>query len=134
DMAQRIQRARDAGFSDEEIFGRMGLAPRAKNQEDSPDSGGYLKQIGSGLLEGVTGALGAPVDLSNAAIGLGLKGVNAVFGTDLQPSQEPWGGSAWWRKGVPIAPPSDQTGPQMARRTAQSVGGSIPLLGNARSV
>src|SRR5690606_29043662 len=29
DMAQRIQRARDAGFSDEEIFGRMGLAPRA---------------------------------------------------------------------------------------------------------
>lgn len=32
DMSQRIQRARDAGFSDEEIFGRIGLSPAARNE------------------------------------------------------------------------------------------------------
>lgn len=99
-----------------------------------PDPGGYGRQVGSGLLEGVTGLLGMPVDLANAAVGLGMKGVNSAFGTNLQPSSEPFMGTEWWRRGTPIAPPSEETGPQMARRVAQSVGGAaIPVATGART-
>lgn len=109
-------------------------APLAGTTQPEPDSGGYLPQIGSGLLEGVTGVLGAPIDLTNAAIGVGLKGVNALFGTDFQPSQEPLGGSRGLRKGLPIAPPSESTGPQIARRVSQSVGAALPFFGQARNL
>lgn len=98
------------------------------------DAGGYLPQMGSGLLEGITGVFGAPVDLTNAAIGLGMKGINSAFGTELQPAREPFGGSTWWRRGVPLAPPSEETGPQMARRAAQSVGAAaVPMAATART-
>lgn len=99
----------------------------------SPETG-YGEQIFSGLLEGATGVLGAPVDIANAAIGLGMHGINRVFGTNLQPSAEPLGGSAGLRRGLAIAPASDQTGHQVARRVSQSVGGAmVPLAGTAQT-
>ncbi len=99
-----------------------------------PESGSYGSQIFSGLLEGATGALGFPVDAANAAIGLGMRGVNAAFGTDFQPSAEPLGGSAGLRRGLAISPPSEDVGPQMARRASQSVGGAlVPLSTTART-
>lgn len=102
----------------------------------TPSPGGYGTQAFSGWLEGATGALGAPVDLmNNLVVSPALKGVNAVFGTDFQPSEEPLGGSAGLRRGLAIAPDSEDTGPQMARRVMQSVGGaSVPLAGSAGAV
>lgn len=113
-------------------------APVVKEAPARPDqpsqTAGYGGQILSGLMEGATGALGFPVDAANAAIGLGMRGVNAVLGTDFQPSPEPLGGSAGLRRGLAISPASDGTGHQMARRTAQSVGGAlVPLAGTART-
>lgn len=102
---------------------------------EAADTGGYGSQIMSGLFEGATSALGAPVDLANSAIGLGLHGVNSIFGTDYQPSAEPLGGSAGLRRGLAIAPPSEEVGPQMARRIAQPVGSAIlPVAGTANSL
>src|SRR5690606_2437448 len=47
---------------------------------------------------------------------------------------EPFGGAAWWRRGVPLAPPSEEMGPQMARRAAQSVGAAaVPVAATART-
>ncbi|WP_430439005.1 hypothetical protein [Shinella sp.] len=104
----------------------------AQGQKEEP---GYGSQIFSGLLEGATGALGAPVDLmNNLVVSPALKGVNAVFGTDFEPSAEPLGGAAGLRKGLAISPESDQRGHQMARRVSQSVGGAaVPLSVTSRS-
>lgn len=102
----------------------------------APQSGGYGSQVFSGLMEGATGALGAPVDLmNNFVVAPALKGVNAVFGTNYQPSAEPLGGSAGLRRGLAIAPQSDSAGEQMVRRVAQSVGGAaVPLAGAPGSI
>lgn len=107
-----------------------------ESTETPPESGGFGRQVFSGLLEGATGALGAPVDLANNfLVAPALKGVNAVFGTDFQPSAEPLGGSAGLRKGLSISPASDGKAEQMARRVAQSVGGAaVPAAGSARSI
>lgn len=102
-------------------------------QAQQPQPGGYGTQAASGWFEGATGALGAPVDLvNNFLVAPAFKGINAAFGTDLQPSAEPLGGSAGLRRGLAIAPPSEDTGKQMTRRVMQSVGGaSVPLAGTA---
>lgn len=105
-------------------------APTRDSRASTPGVGG---QIVSGLMEGATGALGAPIDLTNAfLVAPALKGVNAVFGTNYQPSAEPFGGSAGLRRGLNLAPPSDSAGDQVARRIAQSLGGtavSAPAMG-----
>lgn len=80
----------------------------------------------SGLMEGAARTLGAPVDLANSAIGLGMKGINKVFGTDLKPSEEPLGGSAGLLKSLRLAPESNDPGMKFDRRIMKSIGGSIP--------
>ncbi|MCO5157577.1 MAG: hypothetical protein M9945_12655 [Aquamicrobium sp.] len=108
----------------------------APQQAERPEAGGYGSQIFSGMLEGATGLLGAPVDMmNNFVVSPAMQGVNAVFGTDFQPSQEPLGGSAGLRRGLAIAPESDQTGHQFARRVGQSVGGAVlPAAAGAGSL
>lgn len=111
---------------------RRELARRRSVQQGqsapAPESG-YGRQIASGLMEGATGLLGAPVDIANMALGLGMQGVNSVFGTDFQPSAEPIGGSAGLRRGLAIDAPTDDAGKQMARRVSQSVGGALIPVG-----
>lgn len=96
----------------------------------------YSAQGTSGLNEGLANILGAPIDIANAGIGLGMKGINALFGTDLQPSPEPLGGSAGLRRSMTdigsIKPPTDDPGKQFVRRTMESTGASaLPALGAA---
>lgn len=91
-------------------------------------------QSTSGLNEGIANILGTPVDLANAAIGLGMRGINAVAGTNLQPSAIPLGGSAGLKQSLSqmgaIQPPTSTPRQQFERRTAQTVGAaSIPMLG-----
>ena len=110
--------------------------------QPAPEQGGngsvadYAAQVGGGLTEGITAALGAPVDLVNAGIVAPLlKGVNYAFGTDFKPSAAPFGGSAGMRRDLPIPPKSESTGAQMTRRIAQSLGGAaVPVAGGAKTV
>lgn len=107
-----------------------------QSQQPHPETDGYGQQAFSGLLEGATSALGAPVDLvNNLLVRPAAKGINAVFGTNIQPSETPLGGSAGLRQGLAIAPPSPDVGPQMVRRAAQSVGGAaVPIAGSGATV
>lgn len=112
---------------------------KAQKPQPSPepqsDQSGYGSQIFSGLLEGATGALGAPVDLmNNLVVKPATMGINAVFGTDIQPSSEPLGGSSGLRQGLAIDEQSGDGGHQVARRVAQSVGGAaVPAFGSANT-
>lgn len=123
-------------FQNQEQTGPWQKFQQPAQQEPTDQSGGYGSQIFSGLLEGATGALGAPIDLmNNFVVAPAMKGINAVLGTDLQPSAEPLGGSAGLRRGLAIAPQSGSTGQQVARRVAQSVGGAaVPMAGTAQSL
>lgn len=113
-----------------------GDGPWTKFQPAEPEpSTGYGEQAFSGLLEGATSALGAPVDLmNNFVVAPAMSGINAVFGTDLQPSAEPLGGSAGLRRGLAIAEPSDDAGQQIARRVSQSVGSAAVPLSTSKTV
>jgi len=110
----------------------------ATTPEAAPDpySDTYFAQGTSGLNEGIGGMLGAPVDLMNSAIGLGMKGVNAIAGTDLKPSDKPFLGSRYINEAMgdvgAIQPPTQDRGKQVLRRVAQSVGSSVvPAMGAA---
>src|SRR3990167_7923828 len=52
--------------------------------------GGTVSQGMSGVNEGIGNLLGFPVDAMNSAVGLGMRGINAVAGTNLQPSEKPF--------------------------------------------
>lgn len=94
----------------------------------------WFAQITSGGNEGLANTLGAPVDIMNSGIGLGMRGVNAVAGTDLKPSEAPFGGSEFFKQsmGSAIRPPTDDPAKQFGRRAAQSTGAAIvPALGAA---
>src|SRR5699024_6016416 len=61
DMAARIQRAKDAGFSDDEIFGRMGLSagqPQEAHPIQAPDNAAS----GGGVMAGIGMGLRDPID------------------------------------------------------------------------
>lgn len=81
----------------------------------------------SGVNEGIATVLGAPVDLTNAALRAGAAGVNALTGSDIQLPVDAIGG----RKtivdamGPSIRPESDNPGNQIVRRIGQEVGASI---------
>lgn len=107
--------------------------PAAPAQAD--DQSGYGRQMFSGLLEGATGALGAPVDLMNSfVVKPAVSGVNALLGTNIKASDAPLGGSAGLRQGLAISPESENGGHQFARRVSQSVGGAmVPLAGTSQT-
>lgn len=108
---------------------------RQESEAGAPAETGYGEQSFSGLLEGATGALGFPVDaMNNFVVGPAMKGINALFGTELEPSAEPLGGSAGLRRGLAIAEPSDDRGHQFARRVSQSVGAAAVPASTANSV
>lgn len=89
----------------------------------------YFAQGTSGVNEGLGNTLGLPVDLMNAGIGLGMKGINAVAGTDLQPSEKPFLGSQqindWMRGAGAIQPESADPSKQIVRRVGESVGSAV---------
>lgn len=116
----------------EEIAASLGSA-----QQPQSDYGqSNFAQATSGFNEGLANLLGAPVDLANTAIGAGMSGINALFGTDLQPSQEPWGGSAGLKRSMAdmgaIYPETYSAGQQALRTGSRVVGSNIlPLAGQA---
>ena len=107
-----------------------------ENQYAQPGSydDGYFAQGASGMNEGLANTLGAPVDAMNWAVGKGMDGINAVAGTDLQPSERPFLGSEqfkdWMRDTGSIGPESRDGSKQFVRRIGQEVGAvAVPAAG-----
>lgn len=94
-----------------------------------PGWGDALGQFMSGTNEGLANILGFPVDMLNAGVGLGMSGINAIAGTDFQPSPQPFGGSESLRglMAPAIMPESDDTSLQFTRRVGQEIGASLPV-------
>lgn len=130
---QRLERAlRNAHAAGDESAARR-LAQEIQSQRSQATPAGaqgwqntYASQGASGVNEGIARTLGAPVDLVNAGIGLGMAGVNRIAGTNFQPSEEPFLGSrqiegAMGQSGM-IGPESDDPSHQFVRRVGEEVG------------
>lgn len=118
DMAKRIQRARDAGFSDEEIFGRMGLqtAPQTPQQPQEAQPD----------QPGMLSQIGRQVGLTAR---YGLEGVGNVVGMLSEPIRQ--GVNVGARAlGLPEAAPAGQ----MATMAADSAGLPSPETAQERVV
>lgn len=95
-----------------------------------------LSQGLSGLNEGIGNILGAPVDITNAALNLGARGINALTGSNIQMSDRPFLGSkmineAMGRMGA-IGPETVDADNRFVRRTMQSVGSAmVPVAATA---
>lgn len=88
---------------------------------------GNFAQITSGINEGLANTLGAPVDLTNLAIG-GIKNLaNDKLGTNFQTSDNPFLGAQHIKEmmGNSIVPETDNGGQKFMRRVAQEVGASV---------
>lgn len=96
---------------------------------EEPYADSYLSQGLSGTNTGISNTLGAPVDLTTAALNLVPKGLNAIANTDIPTIRDPIAGSQWWQDlmskyGI-ITPPTDDPSKQFLRRVGESVGSSI---------
>lgn len=102
----------------------------------------YVSQALSGAYEGVANTLGAPVDLANAAFGVGLSAVNRVAGTDFTASEKPFLGGDQIKEALAgigvIGQRSRDRKKQFARRVGQGVGEVAPFaaggIGGARTL
>ena len=94
----------------------------------APPETNMVEQSMSGVNEGIANMAGLPVDAVTGAINMGMQGINKVAGTDLQPIENPIGGSESLR-GL-LSPTISDTAPQTAaqrygRRIGQEVGASV---------
>jgi hypothetical protein len=133
---------------------QFGLAMKDKSAADKPYSqqlalpksyaDSYAGQVLSGANEGLADVLGAPVDLTTAAMNLIPKGINAVANTQIPTISDPFAGSQWFKNRLAdlgsILPASGDASKQFVRRVGESVGaaavpgmfgGSLPKLGAA---
>ncbi|WP_054312285.1 hypothetical protein [Mesorhizobium sp. 1M-11] len=90
----------------------------------------WFAQLTSGANEGIAKTLGAPVDLTNNYIvGPAMHGINAIAGTNFQPSEEPLGGSAGLLRSLQdigsIKPPTDDPDKQLGRRLSEGVASTL---------
>jgi hypothetical protein len=96
----------------------------------------YTSQGMSGINEGIANVLGAPADLTTAAINLGIGGVNAATGGDIGYIEDPAFGAQSWKDRMTnvgaVKAPSDDPGKQIVRRIGEEVGSAIiPGIGMA---
>ncbi|MFE0015984.1 hypothetical protein ACFWXH_14135 [Mesorhizobium sp. NPDC059054] len=95
--------------------------------DDYADS--WFAQLTSGLNKGVAKSLGGPIDVVNDVIVTpAIHGINAIAGTNIQPSQEPLGGSVGLARSLQdfgsIKPPSDDPAKQFGRGIMEEIGGT----------
>lgn len=90
-------------------------------------------QIGSGLYEGATDIVGAPVDLVNMGLRAGAAGVHALGGPDIQFPVEPIGGSQSIRNALGstfIKPQTNDGTTQFLRGAARNMVATVaPMAG-----
>lgn len=102
--------------------------PGSAEFKDKPQTSGF-EQFTSGLNEGIAGFAGMPVDLMTSALNLGGSGINAAFGTNIPPIQDPVGGSGTFN--TLMDPVISDTAPQTLaqrylRRGGKELGFGVP--------
>ena len=105
---------------------------RQSPRNSGPGAVDFASQGLSGVNEGIAIALGAPVDLTTAAINLGTTGINFLTGTDIPQIENPAGGSGTFRQllAPTIREESDDPALQMTRRVGQEIGAwAVPAGG-----
>lgn len=118
-------------------FQQFDNQPKQPALRDALDNVAFRRQNGDGMVmnataglnEGIYGTLGAPVDLATGAVNLGIRGVNALTGSDINTLGDLPGGSrsiarGFGAVGVPD-PENVQTvgaGQQVARMAGQGAG------------
>lgn len=132
ELTQALMQADQAGDSEaasviaEQIQQMQGTVAAPGSYADT-----YLAQGTTGFNEGLAAILGLPTDLAQGAINLGIKGTNAVAGTDIQPLSASPFTSAWiqsqMQKGNMISPPSADGKKRVTRRVGREVGAAAPL-------
>lgn len=110
DMAARIQKARDAGFTDEEIYGRMGLQTTAPRKPAQASLEPQQEQ------PGIVDRLGRQIGLTAR---YGLEGLGQVADVFTEPLRRMVVNQAARAMGLPEA--TESTG-QMAARGADALG------------
>ncbi len=108
DMAARIQKARDAGFTDEEIFGRMGLSDKKPEAQKAPTE----QQDEPGMLD----RIGRQVGLTAR---YGLEGLGQVADIFTEPIRQAVVNPAARELGLPQT--TETTG-QLASQGADALG------------
>lgn len=106
------------------------------------DGGGYdnsyLGQGLSGINEGIANTLGAPVDLTTAALNLVPRGINAIANTNIPTIENPVFGSqqikGWMGDAGMTFAGSDDPAKQFTRRVGQSVGGAAIPMGSGMTL
>lgn len=91
-----------------------------------------VSNVGAGANDAIASTLGAPVDLVNAGVGAVEHGINAIAGTNLQPSPAPFGGSQSIKQGMGLigANPDDTVATSPEARVARGIGaGAGSVLG-----
>ncbi len=107
----------DDGFA---LASAIAKAMQERAARQTPETG-MFEQSMSGVNEGIAGMLGAPVDLMTGALNLGAKGINAAAGTQIQPIENPAGGSGTFRD--LLSPTISETPPQnVAQRYGRRIG------------
>lgn len=122
-------------FSDLPYPGNPNFTPQQPGS--GPGLADYASQAASGMNEGLGYLAGAPVDLTTAAMNLGISGVNAAFpDANIKPIDKPAFGSQALVEALTgagtIAPESEDPSLRFTRRVGQDVGASaIPIMGTA---
>lgn len=101
--------------------------------KDAPKFGGVAMNSTAGLNEGVYGLAGLPIDLAAGGMNLGIRGLNAVAGTDIPTIDEPIGGSRSIGRAMgairpeldPANTEANTTGERIARGAGQGVAGTV---------
>lgn len=109
------------------------LAAVGKQRGGEQQGAGIGTNIAAGANKQIFGGLGAPMDASNWLRNQAARGINAVAGTDIQPTTNPIGGSDWLGQqfGKISTDPNSVQPTTEAERIAQGIGGglaSVPMM------
>ena len=101
------------------------LAEIALKQKPAPQTN-MVEQGLSGVNEGLSSMLGAPVDLATGAINMGTSGINAVTGSEIPKIKDPFLGANTFNSMLKGAGSISDTQPQTtAQRYGRSIGREV---------
>lgn len=98
-------------------------APGAESSQGQQLETSFMEQLGNGLNEGVAEFAGMPVDLMTSALNLGVSGINAITGSEIDQISNPVGGSGTFKGALEgVGAITDAEPATNAQRYARSIG------------